>query len=151
MRGINTTYVKIGIFMLAGGLTASIGGTKAWWDGYIDPDTIFPATYTIEIIMMTMLGGIGRPWGPVLGAVLFYYGRTVIWASAGNLQLLFTGVLLAGVVLFMRGGILGLLDPEDRGRASTGTKTRPTTMRAFPFRKCRSKPSCRRTKCKSPG
>ena len=117
MRGINTTYVKIGIFMLAGGLTASIGGTKAWWDGYIDPDTIFPATYTIEIIMMTMLGGIGRPWGPVLGAVLFYYGRTVIWASAGNLQLLFTGVLLAGVVLFMRGGILGLLDPEDRGLA----------------------------------
>jgi ABC-type branched-subunit amino acid transport system ATPase component/ABC-type branched-subunit amino acid transport system permease subunit len=117
MRGINTTAIKIGIFMLAGGFTAMVGGTKAYWDGYIDPDTIFPPTYHIEIIMMVMLGGIGRPWGPVIGAVLFYYGRTYIWANAGSQHLLITGALLAGIVLFMPGGVLSLLDPEDRGLA----------------------------------
>jgi branched-chain amino acid transport system permease protein len=117
MRGINTTVIKIGIFMLAGGFTALIGGTKAWWDGYVDPFTIFPGDYTIQMIMMTMLGGIGRPWGPVIGAVLFYYGRTAIWANAGELHLTITGLLLLFIVLFMPNGILGLLDPEDRGLA----------------------------------
>jgi ABC-type branched-subunit amino acid transport system ATPase component/ABC-type branched-subunit amino acid transport system permease subunit len=115
MRGINTVAMKIGIFMLAGGFTAMIGGTKAYWDGYIDPDTIFPDTYHIEIIMMTMLGGIGRPWGPVVGALTFYYGKTVIWANAGSQHLLITGILLIAIMLFMPGGILSLFDPEDRG------------------------------------
>jgi branched-chain amino acid transport system permease protein len=115
MRGINTTGMKIGIFMLAGGFTALIGGLKAYWDGYIDPTTIFPDDYTIQMIMMVMLGGIGRPWGAVIGAVVFYYGRINIWANAGQQQLLITGLALTFVVLYMPSGILGFLDPEDRG------------------------------------
>ena len=115
MRGINTTAIKIAIFMLAGGLTALVGGVKAWWDGYVDPATIFPVDYTIQLIMMVMLGGRGRPWGAVIGALVFYYGRITIWANAGQQQLLITGVLLTLIVLYMPNGILGILDPEDRG------------------------------------
>lgn len=117
MRGINTTRMKILIFMLAGGFTALIGATKAYWDGYIDPDTIFPETYHIEIIMMVMLGGLGRPWGPVVGAVVFYYGKTVIWANAGQQHLIITGLMLIAIMIYMPGGILSLIDPEDRGLA----------------------------------
>lgn len=116
-RGINTTMMKIFIFVLAGGFTAMIGATKAYWDGYISPDTIFPPTYHIEIIMMVMLGGLGRPMGPVIGAVLFYYGKTSIWAAVGEGHLLITGVLLITIMLFIPGGILSLFDPEDRGVA----------------------------------
>lgn len=115
MRGIDTTSIKIGIFMLAGGFSALVGGVKAYWDGYIDPLTIFPEEYTIQLIMMVMLGGRGRPWGAVIGAVVFYYGRITIWANAGQQQLMITGLLLTFVVLFMPGGLLGILDPEDRG------------------------------------
>lgn len=115
MRGINTTLLKIGIFMLAGGFTATIGGIKAWSENYIDPVTIFPDDYTIQIIMMVMLGGRGRPWGAVIGALIFYYGRTTIWANAGQQQLMITGLLLTFVVLFIPNGLLGILDPEDRG------------------------------------
>jgi ABC-type branched-subunit amino acid transport system ATPase component/ABC-type branched-subunit amino acid transport system permease subunit len=117
MRGINTVRMKVGIFMLAGGFTATIGATKAYWDGFIDPDTIFPETYHIEIIMMVMLGGIGRPWGPVVGALVFYYGKTLIWANAGQQHLIITGLMLIAIMLFMPGGILSLFDPEDRGLA----------------------------------
>lgn len=117
MRGINTTRMKIGIFMLAGGFSAMIGGWKAYSEGYIDPDTIFPATYHIEIIMMTMLGGLGRPWGPVVGALVFYYGKETIWENAGQQHLIITGLMLITIMLFLPGGILSLLDPEDRGLA----------------------------------
>lgn len=115
MRGVDTTSLKIGIFMLAGGFTALVGGIKAYWDGYVDPLTIFPEEYTIQLIMMVMLGGRGRPWGAVIGALVFYFGRITIWANAGQQQLMITGLLLTFVVLFMPGGLLGILDPEDRG------------------------------------
>ena len=115
MRGINTTLLKIGVFALAGGLSAMIGGTKGWWDGYTDADFAFHKDYTIQIIMMAMLGGIGRPWGAVLGATVFYFAEQEIWASLGGIHLLITGFALMFVVLFMPGGILGVLDPENRG------------------------------------
>lgn len=117
MRGINTTMMKIVIFMIAGGITAMVGATKGYWDGYIDPDTVFPPTYHIEIIMMTMLGGLGRPWGPVFGAVLFYLGQNYIWANAGEQHLIITGAMLIAIMLYLPGGVLSLLDPEDRGLA----------------------------------
>ena len=115
MRGINTTGIKIGIFMLAGGCTAMIGATRAWWQAFIDPSTVYIEDYTIQIIMMTMLGGMGRPWGPVLGAGLFYYAQTTIWAELGDLNLVIMGSFLIILVLFVPGGILSLVDPEDRG------------------------------------
>ncbi len=115
MRGINTTVIKVSIFMIAGGFTATIGATKAYSEGYVDPNTIFPPIYHITMIMMVMLGGIGRPWGPVLGAALFYQARQNIWSSAGEQHLIVTGLLLIAIMLYMPGGILSLLDPEDRG------------------------------------
>lgn len=115
MRGINTTGVKIGIFMLAGGCTAMVGATRAWWQGYIDPSTVYVEDYTIQIIMMAMLGGMGRPWGPVIGAGLFYYAQTTIWAELGDLNLIIMGSFLIMLVLFVPGGMLSLVDPEDRG------------------------------------
>jgi ABC-type branched-subunit amino acid transport system ATPase component len=117
MRGINTTALKIGVFALAGGLSAMIGGTRGWWDGYTDADFAFHKDYTIQIIMMAMLGGIGRPWGAVLGATVFYVAQQEIWANLGGIHLLITGFALMFVVLFMPSGILGLLDPENRGLA----------------------------------
>ncbi len=117
MRGINTTGIKIGIFMLAGGCTAMVGATRAWWQGFIDPSTVYIEDYTIQIIMMTMLGGMGRPWGPVIGAGIFYYAQTTIWAELGDLNLVIMGSFLIILVLFVPGGILGMVDPEDRGLA----------------------------------
>jgi ABC-type branched-subunit amino acid transport system ATPase component len=51
----------------------------------------------------------------VLGASVFYFAQQQVWANLGGIHLLITGFLLMFVVLFMPGGILGLLDPENRG------------------------------------
>jgi branched-chain amino acid transport system permease protein len=117
MRGINTTAIKIGIFMLAGGFSATVGATRAWWQTYVDPTLAYPEDYTITIIMMAMLGGMGRPWGPVVGASVFFYARTTFWAELGDLNLMVTGAFLIVLVLFMPSGIMGFIDPEDRGLA----------------------------------
>jgi branched-chain amino acid transport system permease protein len=114
-RGINTTTAKVSIFILAGGFTAMIGATRAYWQGYVTPDVVFPEDYTVQMIAMTLLGGIGRPWGPVIGGTAFFALQTLIPAVNGEIQLILVGLLLIIVSLYIPRGILGVLDPENRG------------------------------------
>jgi branched-chain amino acid transport system permease protein len=61
-----------------------------------------------EIMVIVILGGVGRLFGPVAGAILFVAmefwlgGLTVYWQF-------FLGLVLLAVVLFARGGVFGLL------------------------------------------
>ena len=112
MRGINTTLMKIGVFALAGGFSAIIGGTKGWWDAYTDPNNAFPPDYTIQIIMMAMLGGIGRPWGAVIGATAFYFAQQEIWANLGGIHLMITGFFADVCGAVRAGRVFGPVRPR---------------------------------------
>lgn len=127
MRGINTTTVKIGIFMLVGGFTALIGATRAYWLGYANPNLAFPEDFTIQMIMITLLGGIGRPWGPVIGGVIFLGAQSILWTNGGEVHLIVMSALLIMIALFFPRGILGLFDPKNRGlKASSRGDTLPS-------------------------
>jgi branched-chain amino acid transport system permease protein len=117
MRGIDTTRLKISMFALAAGITGLIGATRAYQNAYIEVPIIFPLDMIVQIIVIALLGGIGRPWGPVLGTVIYETGQRTLWARFPELHLIITGLLLIAVVLFMPRGVLGLLDPEGRGLA----------------------------------
>ncbi|MEM7532709.1 MAG: branched-chain amino acid ABC transporter permease [Chloroflexota bacterium] len=118
MRGINTTYHKIAIFMIASFMTGLVGAFWAWQNTFIDPDVVFFETRTIEMVMMSMLGGLGTVWGPPLGATLLYFLQDLIWANLGDVHLLVLGSTLILLVLFLPEGILGTL--SDRSGTSLG-------------------------------
>ena len=118
MRGINTTLHKIAAFMIAAFFTGIVGGFWAWQNTYIDPDVVFVEARTVEMVMMSMLGGLGTVWGPPLGAVVIYYLQNLLWANLFDSHLLALGVLLVVIVLFMPEGILGTLG--DRSSTSLG-------------------------------
>lgn len=111
MRGIDTTLHKVQAFVLAAALTGLAGGVRGYWDTYIEPDSMFVEQMTVQMVMMTMLGGIGRLWGPVLGAVTLYYLQEVVWANLLKLHLIALGLLLIIIVLYLPGGVLGLIAP----------------------------------------
>jgi branched-chain amino acid transport system permease protein len=117
MRGINTTRLKISIFALAAGITGLIGATRAYQNAYIEVPIIFQLDMIVQIIVIALLGGIGRPWGPVLGTAIYETAQRTIWARFPELHLIITGLLLVAIVLFIPRGVLGLLDPEGRGLA----------------------------------
>jgi len=121
MRGINTTTVKIGIFMLVGGFTALIGATRAYWLGFANPDLAFPEDFTIQMIMIVLLGGLGRPWGPVIGGVAFLAIQNLLWTNGGEAHLIIMSALLIVIALLFPGGILGIFNSENR---STGSRLR---------------------------
>lgn len=108
MRGINTTLHKILAFMIAAFFTGVVGGFWAWQNTFIDPDVVFIETRTVEMVMMSMLGGLGTVWGPPLGAVVIYVLQTVVWGRLFGIHLLALGILMVLLVLFLPEGILGM-------------------------------------------
>lgn len=113
MRGINTTLHKITAFWIAAFLTGIVGGLWAYQNTFIDPDIVFFEKRTVDLVMMTMLGGLGTVAGPVIGAASIYWLRDVLWSTPALLQyhLLVQGFLLIVIVLFVPEGIIGSFAP----------------------------------------
>lgn len=107
MRGINTTLHKITIFCIAAFSSGIVGGLWAYQNTFIDPDIVFFPARTVELVMMTMLGGLGTVAGPVIGAASIYWLRDVVWANFLDYHLIVQGLLLILIVLFVPEGIMG--------------------------------------------
>lgn len=118
MRGINTTLHKITAFWIAAFFSGIVGGLWAYQNTFIDPDVVFFESRTVELVMMSMLGGLGTVAGPVIGAATIYWLRDVVWANFLQFHLLVQGILLILIVLFMPEGIMGTLG--DRSSTSIG-------------------------------
>ncbi len=118
MRGINTTLHKITAFGMAAFSTGIVGGLWAFQNTFINPDVVFFESRTVELVMMTMLGGLGTVAGPVLGASLIYWMRDVVWSNFLQYHLIVEGVLLIVIVLFVPEGIMGTLG--DKSATSLG-------------------------------
>lgn len=110
MRGIDTTRFKVGVFSFAGFSTGLFGGLWAYQNTFVDPDIAFVEVRTVDAVMSTMLGGLGTVAGPVVGAVVLYWLREVLWANLLDYHLLTQGILLIVIVLFIPRGLVGLVD-----------------------------------------
>jgi branched-chain amino acid transport system permease protein len=112
MRGIDTTLNKVLIFTFSAFSTGVFGGIWAYQNTFVDPDIAFFETRTIDAIMGTLLGGIGTVAGPVLGSVVLYWLREVLWANFLDFHLIVQGVLLGVIVLYLPRGLIGLAQPD---------------------------------------
>ena len=115
MRGINTTLHKITAFTIAAFITGAVGGMWAYQNTFIDADIAFNQNRTIDMVMTSMLGGLGTVSGPVIGSVLIYWLRDVVWANFLLFHQILEGILLIVIVLFVPDGIMGLFDKENSG------------------------------------
>ncbi len=106
--GINTTVYKMYAFLLSAIFPGIVGGIHAYYLSYIEPDTTFALLYTINMAIMTIFGGQGTVFGPVLGAIALYLISEAVWIRFPFLHLVLFGLVIMVVVLFMPRGVLGL-------------------------------------------
>jgi branched-chain amino acid transport system permease protein len=80
-------------------------------NGNIEPADAFRLQFSIETIVMVMLGGQGTVLGAVLGAAGYQRLRGFLLTNplVKDLQLAIAGVLLLLIVLFIPTGIVGLI------------------------------------------
>lgn len=114
--GIDTANYKLRALMLSAFLTA-LGGAlfaSAW--GFIIPDNVFTIDVSVQIAIVTMLGGAGTLVGPIVGAVLLLSANELFKNQFEKSHLLIYGILIVLVVLFLPEGLVGGLEHRLRGR-----------------------------------
>jgi branched-chain amino acid transport system permease protein len=120
MVGVNTTLYKVIAFAISAYFVAVGGGIWSYHTTHISPEFAFDIVIGVEMILMTMLGGIGTLWGPALGAfilipasdfILFQFGSTAIHLSI-------LGGLMIVIILFMPRGILPTIGDWLEARAA---------------------------------
>lgn len=117
--GINTALSKVLLFMVPGSVAAMTGAILAPRYVYIEPSLAFTPMLSFQVVIMALLGGAGRLWGPLVGVIPF----TLLWESISSSfpqqTTLLLGVAFLIIVYVLPNGFVGLLD-KIRHRAAAG-------------------------------
>jgi branched-chain amino acid transport system permease protein len=105
--GLDGQRAKLIVFVISGAITGLAGALFADLNRFVSP-TMFSWHMSGEIMIFVILGGVSRLFGPVAGAVLFVAMEHVL-GDLSDYWHIYLGALLLGIVLFARGGVVGLL------------------------------------------
>ena len=105
--GLSPFRLRLAAFVMSGAVTGLAGALFADLNRFVSP-TMFSWQMSGEIMVFIILGGVGRLYGPVAGAALFITLEHVL-GGLSEFWHIYLGALLLGVVLFARGGVIGLL------------------------------------------
>jgi len=116
MLGVPTVRVRLIALGASAALTAVGGTLYAQYYQFLDPASTFGINFSIQVALLTMVGGIGTAVGPFFGALLMtplgQFFRAWLGGGAAGLYLALYGIALILVVLFLPHGIV----PEVRRR-----------------------------------
>jgi len=108
-NGVDVVRVKLVVYVFAACGTAMIGALVFLQKLRISPDAAFSVNdWTAFVIFITVIGGIGRLEGPIVGTIVFFALRQAL-ADRGALYLLMLGVVAIAVMLKAPKGIWGLI------------------------------------------
>ena len=103
--GYEATNVRWLAFIISGGISGLAGGLYALYLHFVGIESLYYST-SGQVIMMTLLGGMGSFIGPFIGAGVFLYLEDVLSAITPN-WMIFLGVIFVLCVLFFPSGIWG--------------------------------------------
>ena len=110
--GIPPYRIRLAAFVISGMLTAVAGALFADLNRFVSP-SMLSWHMSGELIVLIILGGVGRLFGPVVGATLYVLLEFWLGGATERWQF-FLGLILLGVVLFARGGVIGLVAGKAR-------------------------------------
>ncbi|MBX3596744.1 MAG: branched-chain amino acid ABC transporter permease [Rhizobiaceae bacterium] len=110
--GIEPFPIRLVAFVLSAMITAVAGAMYAELNRFVSP-SMLSWTMSGELIVLIILGGVGRVVGPVAGAFVFVVLEYWLGGLTERWQF-FLGLMLLAIVLFSPGGLMGLLAGKAR-------------------------------------
>lgn len=108
--GINTALTKVMLFTTTGFFGALVGVIIAPRYSYIEPNQVFSPELSFLVVIMALLGGAHRLWGPLVGVIPF----TLIWEAVNiafpNYTTLVLGLTFLLIVYFIPNGFVGIIE-----------------------------------------
>jgi branched-chain amino acid transport system permease protein len=111
--GFHANRYRLVCFVISGTLCGLAGALLANNTDFVSPATMY-WTRSGDLMVMVILGGMGSLFGPVIGAIVYLLLEEIL-SQFTEYWAMIMGPLLLLIVLFARGGIMGLLGRLSRG------------------------------------
>ena len=108
--GIDTTRVKVLVFAATSAVMSLVGAILSLRYTYVDPNIGFNSLVSFQVLIMALLGGINRPWGPALGAIPLVLLFELLSGTFPHHFGIALGLCFVVIVYFLPGGVIGLID-----------------------------------------
>ena len=108
--GINVPLAKVAIFVVSSVFMTVVGAVMAPRFGYLTPNFAFNPLISFQVVIMSLLGGMQRLWGPVLGVVPLMLLSELLQVRFPFWYSVFLGLVFMIIVYFLPRGITGLVE-----------------------------------------
>jgi len=112
--GVNTTLYKILAYALSAVFCGFAGATYGYWMSYISPDDVFGLPFSISIIVMCLIGGVGTLWGPIVGSLIFEIFSELVWSNFLTFHSAALGVLMILIIFLLPKGFMEMIYSKRR-------------------------------------
>ncbi|MCV0395778.1 MAG: branched-chain amino acid ABC transporter permease [Rhizobiaceae bacterium] len=108
--GIDTARAKIVLFMISGAFIAIAGAIMAPRYSYIEPPSAFNPMISFLVVIMALLGGTRRLWGPLVGVIPFTIMMDFVSSRFPNHTMIVVGLAFLVIVYLIPNGVTGLIE-----------------------------------------
>lgn len=123
---VSPAHAKLTAFAVAAGLAAVAGGLLAGLIVQIRVDAFSPAL-SLQVVAMTIIGGLGSVAGAVLGAV-WMLGLPALLGDSAEVRALTSGAGLLVLLLYLPGGLVSVLHATRDAMQSWAARRFPTRL-----------------------
>ncbi len=108
--GINVFVEKVKVMLISGAIGGIGGCFFAQYFLYIDPLIVFGVDKSVEMLLVSMIGGAGTVYGPLVGALLLALvsDATRLLTQIQGLSLVLYGALLVVIIAYLPNGLIDL-------------------------------------------
>ncbi len=107
--GIDAARLKLYVFLLSGAFAGATGAVFAWENSGVFPNDIFDLTFSLLMLAMIVIGGMGTVSGPFLGGAVVYSSIYFFLTSFVGWEYVIIGVVVVLIAIVIPEGIVGSL------------------------------------------
>jgi branched-chain amino acid transport system permease protein len=118
--GVDATRVKLTAMAVSAFLAALCGAFFVQYNYRVDPPMVMSLQMSMSFVLVTVLGGVGTFFGPLLGAAILIplqeYTRAYLGQLGSGVDLMIFGLLIILAMTKQPGGLMGILTAIQRRR-----------------------------------
>src|SRR5271155_1983684 len=108
--GINVPFTKVAIFVVSAMFMTLTGALMAPRFGFINPNFAFNPLVSFTVVIMALLGGLQKLWGPVLGVIPLIILSELLETEFPFWFSVILGLVFMVIVYFLPRGVTGLIE-----------------------------------------
>lgn len=119
--GINTLRCKIYAIMIMGAMGGAAGTFYSQKYLYLDPPIAYSIHLSVEMLLVTIVGGMGTVFGPLIGAFVLHIVNEIArhFIDTPGLSLIVYGFILILIISYLPNGLIGLFKKKSKQTQSS--------------------------------